>query len=67
MKVRYFMIPLIIISLMALIISKETKVENRHIFLDNSEINYPFFGNSTIDSYINNYLNNTIKENQDKK
>lgn len=60
MKVRYFMLPLVIISLMILIIEKDKKVENKTIFNETKEISYPFFNIEEIDNYIINYLNNYI-------
>lgn len=62
MKVRYLMLPIMIISVMILVIKEETKIENKTIFNENTEISYPFFGNNKIDKYISNYLNNNIKE-----
>lgn len=62
MKVRYLMLPIMIISVMILVIKEETKIENKTIFNENTEISYPFFGNNKIDKYISNYLNKNIKE-----
>lgn len=45
---------------MILILDKEKILENKTMFNDNIEINYPFFGIEEIDSYINNYLNDSI-------
>ena len=56
------MLPIMIISVMILVIKEETKIENKTIFNENTEISYPFFGNNKIDKYISNYLNNNIKE-----
>lgn len=60
MKLRYFLLPVIVVSLMLLILDKEITVENKTMFNDNIEINYPFFDVEEIDNYINNYLNNNI-------
>lgn len=65
MKVRYFMLPLVIISLILLVLDREKTIENKTIFSEKQEINYPFFNNSKIDNYIINYLNEYI--NTDEK
>ena len=65
MKLRYFMLPVIIISLMMLVLEKEVKLENKTMFNDNIEINYPFFGIEEIDEYITDYLNDYISLEED--
>ena len=67
MRLRYLMLPIIIISLMLLVLDKEKTLENRSIFNDRVEINYPFFGIEEIDIFIEGYLNehiNTKKDNE---
>lgn len=60
MKHRYFILPLVIISLILLVIDYNKEIINKKVFSDNKEINYPFFNNDKIDKYINNYLNKYI-------
>lgn len=60
MKLRYFLLPCIIVSLMLLIINYDNNIINKEVFDEDKEINYPFFNNSNIDTYINNYLNDYI-------
>lgn len=60
MKHRYFILPLVIISLILLVIDYNKEIINKKVFSDNKEINYPFFNNDKIDKYINNYLNEYI-------
>ena len=60
MKHRYFILPLVIISLILLVIDYNKEIVNKKVFSDNKEINYPFFNNDKIDKYINNYLNEYI-------
>ena len=60
MKHRYFILPLVIISLILLVIDYNKEIVNKKVFSDNKEINYPFFINDKIDKYINNYLNEYI-------
>lgn len=62
MKLRYFMLPVIIVSLMILVLDNEKTIENKTMFNDSIEINYPFFGIEEIDEYIINYLNEYIKK-----
>lgn len=62
MRLRYFMLPIIIISLMILIIDREITIENKTMFNDIIDINYPFFGIEEIDEYIEDYLNNYIDD-----
>ena len=57
MKYRYFILPLIIISLIIFIIDNDKSIINKEVFSDSKEISYPFFDNDKIDKYINNYLN----------
>ena len=61
MKYRYFILPLIIISLIIFIIDNDKSIINKEVFGDNKEISYPFFGNDKIDKYINNYLNEYLE------
>ena len=60
MKLRYFMLPVIILSLMILILDKEVQVHNKTMFNESIDINYPFFEIEEIDNYIDNYLNQYI-------
>lgn len=62
MKLRYLMLPIIIVSLMFLILDNEKTLKNKTIFNEYKEISYPFFGIEEVDSYIINYLNDYIKE-----
>lgn len=62
MKMRYFLLPVIIISLMVLIVDNNKEVVNKEVMSDNLSISYPFFGNDTIDNYISNYLNSYMDE-----
>lgn len=65
MKIRYFMLPSIIISLMLLVLDNEKTLENKTIFNENKEISYPFFGIEEVDNYIIKYLNDyIIKDNK---
>lgn len=54
------MLPIIIVSLMVLVLDREKTVENKTMFNENKEINYPFFGIEEIDNYITDYLNQYI-------
>ena len=45
MKHRYFILPLVIISLILLVIDYNKEIVNKKVFSDNKEINYPFFNN----------------------
>lgn len=54
------MLPFVILSIMALILSHESIITNKEILSSNSEINYPIFGIKEIDNYIASYLNNSI-------
>lgn len=65
MKLRYFMLPVIIVSLMILVLEKEKNIENRTIFNENKEISYPFFNTPEIDNYISNYLSEYITTKED--
>ncbi len=60
MKVRYFLLPIVIISVMVLVIKSNREVVNKEIVFNDSDINYPFFNDSKIDNYINSYLNDYI-------
>lgn len=62
MKLRYFMLPIIIVSLMILILNNEKTLQNKTIFNQYKEISYPFFGIEEVDNYIINYLNTYINE-----
>ena len=62
MKMRYFLLPVIIISLMVLIIDNNKEVINKEVMSDNLSISYPFFDNDVIDNYISNYLNSYIDQ-----
>lgn len=56
MKLRYFFIPIFILSLMVFIVDSERNVINKEVLSFGVNISYPFFGNEVIDSYISNYL-----------
>ena len=60
MKYRYFILPVIIISMMIFIVDYDKGIVNKYVFSDDKEVNYPFFGNDKIDNYINNYLSSYI-------
>ena len=57
------MLPVIIISLIVLVLEKEVTIENKTMFNDNIEINYPFFCIEEIDLFIEDYLNKNIEKN----
>ena len=65
MRLRYLMLPIIIVALMILVLDKEQKLENKIVFNSNVDINYPFFGIEEIDSYITNYLNKNINNKEE--
>jgi len=65
MRLRYLMLPIIIVSIMILVLDVEQKVENKIVFNNNIDINYPFFGIEEIDSYITNYLNKNINKKEE--
>lgn len=57
MKMRYMMLPMIIISLMIWIIdTNKEEIVNKEINNNDIEISFPYFDNDIIDSYINEYL-----------
>lgn len=61
MKMRYMMLPMIIISLMIWIIdTNKEEIVNKEINNNDIEISFPYFDNDIIDSYINEYLDNYI-------
>lgn len=60
MKMRYYLLPVIIVSLMVLVVDNDRSIVNKEMVSDMIEISYPFFGNDKIDSYINSYLNNYV-------
>lgn len=62
MKVRYFMLPLILLSLMALVLKADRTVTNRNLHEETKEINYPYFGNTAIDTYIAKYLEEDFQD-----
>lgn len=53
---RYYLLPIIIISLMLLVLDNEKSVINKEMVSSTKEIRYPFFDNAKIDNYITNYL-----------
>lgn len=65
MRLRYLMLPIIIVSLMILVLDSEQTLENKKVFNNNIDINYPFFGVEEIDNYITNYLNKNIDEKEE--
>lgn len=56
------MLPMIIMSLMILILSRENNVLNKKLVSDTKEINYPFFNSENVDDYIKEYLDEYIIE-----
>lgn len=65
MHLRYLMLPIIIVSIMILVLDNEKTLENKNVFNNNIDINYPFFGIEEIDNYITNYLNESINEKEE--
>ena len=63
MKIRYFILPILIISLIVLILTTDDNIINKEVSLVNGEVIYPFFGNKEIDKYIDGYLNKYNKYN----
>jgi len=57
MKLRYFILPIIVISLMFFIVDSDNDVINKEVVSLNYDISYPFFSNDDIDNYISSYLN----------
>ncbi|MDY5995948.1 MAG: polysaccharide deacetylase family protein [Bacilli bacterium] len=57
MKLRYFILPIIVISLMIFIVDSDNDVINKEVVSLNYDISYPFFSNDDIDNYISSYLN----------
>jgi len=57
MKLRYFILPIIVISLMIFIVDSDNDVINKEVVSLNYDISYPFFSNDDIDNYISGYLN----------
>ena len=57
MKLRYFILPIIVISLMVFIVDSDNDVINKEVVSLNYDISYPFFSNNDIDNYISGYLN----------
>ncbi len=58
MKKRYFLLPLVFISLILLVLDNNKTVVNKEITSDVVSINYPFFDIEIVDNYIKDYLNN---------
>ena len=56
-KLRYFILPIIVISLMIFIVDSDNDVINKEVVSLNYDISYPFFSNDDIDNYISSYLN----------
>lgn len=65
MRLRYLMLPIIIVCLMILVLDREQMLENKRVFNSNIDINYPLFGIEEIDNYIANYLNKNINEKEE--
>ena len=65
MRLRYLMLPIIIIALMVLVLDREPTLENKKISNSNIDINYPFFGIEEIDNYITNYINKNINNKEE--
>lgn len=57
MKYRYFLLPVIIFSIMVFIIDSNDCVVNREVSSLSYSFSYPFFGNMNIDNFISDYLN----------
>ena len=57
MKFRYFLLPILIFSIMVFIVDSNDNVINRDFSSLNYDVSYPFFDNKDIDNYISNYLN----------
>lgn len=57
MKLRYCLLPILIISLIILILDNEKGLINKEMVSNTKEISYPFFDNRKIDDYISSYLN----------
>ena len=57
MKMRYYLLPIIIISVMILVLNNEKGIVNKEMVSETREISYPFFDNEKIDNYISDYLN----------
>ena len=57
MKYRYFLLPVIIFSVMVFIIDNNNVVVNREVSSLSYSFSYPFFGNMDIDNFISDYLN----------
>ena len=49
MKLRYFILPIIVISLMFFIVDSDNDVINKEVVSLNYDISYPFFSNDDID------------------
>lgn len=57
MKFRYFLLPVLIISIMIFVLDNDTIVVNKEIVSGTRNISYPFFDNDNVDNYISKYLN----------
>lgn len=57
MKYRYFLLPVIIFSIMVFIVDSNDDVVNREVSSINYDVSYPFFDNMDIDNFISDYLN----------
>lgn len=57
MKMRYFILPALIICIIIFLLNIDKEVVvNKEISTDDILVNYPYFNNDRIDSYINDYL-----------
>lgn len=57
MKLRYLLLPVIIVCFMILIVNYDKDVVNKELVFDNVNIYYPYFDNAIIDSFISDYIN----------
>ena len=56
MKLRYLLLPVIIVCFMMLIINNDKGILNKEMVFDDVNICYPYFDNVIIDSFISNYI-----------
>lgn len=60
MKKRYFLLPILIISIIVFIVDNNRGLVNKEVIGENKEISYPYFNSLNIDKYIDNYLDDYI-------
>jgi len=56
MKLRYLLLPIIIVCFMIVIINNDKGIVNKEMVFDNVNIYYPYFDNVIIDSFISDYI-----------